>query len=109
ADFLKGHPHKIPHCRRHTGGNDEVFRLVLLEDEPHSFNVVLSMTPVALCIQVSEIKLILESKGDAGHSPGNFAGHEGLAPEGGLVVKEDPIAGIHAISLPVIHGNPVPV
>lgn len=53
VEFFGGSVNKITDAVLHTGGNDEVFWMVLLEHEPLHFDVILSMTPVAQCVEVA--------------------------------------------------------
>jgi hypothetical protein len=46
---------------------------------------------------------------DARDAAGDLAGHEGLAAAGALVVEEDPVAGVDAVGLAVVHRDPVGV
>ena len=38
----------------HTGSNNEVFRLILLHNQPHALNVVLRVAPVTQRIHVAQ-------------------------------------------------------
>src|SRR5690606_39367008 len=89
AYFLERHPHKIPNGSCNTRCNHEVFGLILLEDEPHGLYVVMSMTPVALGVQVTQVQLFLQPQRYLGHGARNLTGYESLAPERGLVVRSE--------------------
>ena len=91
------------------GRDDVVVRPVLLEHEPHHLHVLLGVAPVALGLEVAEEELVLEPDLDPGRGPGDFPGDEGLAPPGRLVVEEDAVAGVHAVALAVVDGQPVGV
>jgi len=43
---------------------------------------------------------------DPSSGPGDFPGDEGFAPAGALVVKQDAVAGEHAVRFTVIDGLP---
>ena len=44
---------------------------------------------------------------DIGNGEGNFAGYKILSSSGRLMVKQNPVHGIHAIRLSIVHGYPV--
>ena len=89
-----------------TGGDHEVLRLVVLEDEPHTLHIVLGIPPVAEGVEVAEIEAVLLALGDAGGSEGDLAGYEGLATALALVVEEDTGAAEHVVGLAVFLDNP---
>ena len=72
-----------------AGGDHEVLRRIVLEYEPHTLHIVLSITPVTEGVEVAEIEAVLLALGDAGCSESDLAGHEGLATTLALVVEED--------------------
>ena len=67
------------------------------------------MTPVTPGVQVAQEKFVLQADLDPRQTPGDLAGHKGFAPQRGLMVEEDPIAGVHAVGFAVVHGDPVAV
>ena len=85
-----------------AGGDHEVVGLRLLEDEPHTFDVVAGVAPVAQGVQVAQVQLVLESLRDARRREGDLAGHERLAPALALVVEEDAVAAVHSVALAVV-------
>ena len=89
-----------------TRGDYEILRLRLLEDEPHTFHIVLCVTPVAERGEVAEIELLLFALGDACGGEGDLASHKGLSPALRLVVEEDAGAAVHVIGLAVLLYNP---
>ena len=72
-----------------AGGDHEVLRLVVLENEPHTLHIVLGITPVAEGVEVAEVEAILLVLGYAGCCEGDLSCHEGLATTLALVVEED--------------------
>ena len=97
SQFIGGYGYKFSHRMLLACGNDKIFGLVLLEHEPLHLNVIFGMSPVTLGIQVAKVETILKVEADAGQGTGDLAGDKGLAAQGGLMVKEDTIAGIYAI------------
>ena len=67
----------------------------------------LTVSPITPGVEVTEIETVLFAKGYVCSSPGNFTGDECPSPPRALVVKQDTVAGIHAIGLPVVDGDPV--
>ena len=75
----------------------------------HSLDIIPGMAPIAAGIQVAQKELVLPTQGDGRRSPGDFAGHKGLAPHRGFVVEKNAVAGIHVVGLAVVHRNPIRV
>ena len=92
---------------RLPGGHDVVVRRVLLQHPPHRLDVVLGEAPVALGVQVAEVKLAGEPVLDRGHAHRDLAGDEVLAPAGRLVVEQDAVGGVDAVALAIVHRDPV--
>ena len=93
----------------HACGDDEVFRGVVLEDEPHAFYIVLGIAPVAEGIEVAEIEAVLFALGDTGSCKGDLAGDEGLASAFGLMIEEDAGAAEHIVGLTVFLDYPIAI
>ena len=98
-------PDGVPLAR----GDHEVIGLLPLEDQPHRLHEIRGVAPVALGVQVAQVKLVLQSQEDPGGGAGDLAGDEGFAPPGRLVVEKDPVAGEHPVGLAVIDRGPVGV
>ena len=104
----------MPECQRAelthgvvlARGDDEVLRLLLLQDEPHALHVILGIAPVAEGVEVAEIELVMVALLDAGGGQRDLTCDEGLAPTLTLVVEEDAVDGEHAIALAVVLHNP---
>ncbi len=92
-----------------TGGDDEVFRLVLLQHHPLHAHVVFGVAPVAQGIYVAHVQTVLQAQADVGQAARDFAGDEGFAPAWAFVVEQDAVTGIHAVGLAVVDRNPVGV
>ena len=67
------------------------------------------MAPVALGIEVAEIKTILQTELDARHSPSDLARDKRLAAHRRLVIKQNPITGIHTIGFTVVDRDSIRV
>ncbi len=78
-----------------------------MEHHPLHADVVFGVTPVAQGIHVAEIEATFQTLGDIGDAAGDLPGDEGLAAAGGLVIKENAVAGIHAVGFAVVHRDPV--
>ena len=102
-----GHADELADGDLLAGGDDEIVGGFLLEHHPLHADVVLGVAPVAERVHVAEEQAGFEALGDVGDAAGDLAGDEGLAAARGLVVEEDAVAGIHAVGLAVVHGDPV--
>ncbi len=65
------------------------------------------MAPIALGLEVAQIDTVLQAELNSRDRPRNFACYKGFTPQGRLMVKQNTVAGIHAIGLAVIDRNPV--
>ena len=109
ANVLEGPLHELPHGMLDTRSDDEVIRLVLLQDQPHALDVVLGVAPVAQAVEVAELQVVLQALGNARCGERDLAGHEVLAAPRRLVVEQDAVAREHAVGLAVLLGDPVAV
>lgn len=90
----------------YAGCDHEVFGLVVLQNEPHAFHVVLGVAPVAKAVEVAEVQAILLALGNAGCGERNLAGHEGFATAFRFMVEEDAGAAEHVVSFAVFLDDP---
>ncbi len=58
-------------------------------------------------LQVAQVQAVLQAELDARQGAGDLAGDEGFAADRRFVVEQDAVAGIHAICLAVVDGDPV--
>ena len=77
--MLEGELGELTDTVLNAGGNHEVLRLVVLEDEPHALYVVAGIAPVAERVEVAQVEAVLQTLADAGCGKGDLAGDEGLA------------------------------
>ena len=80
-----------------------------MEHEPLHLHVVAGVAPVAQGVEVAHEQALLQPSIDARQAAGDLAGHERLTAAWALVVKQDAVAGIHSISLAVVHRDPIGV
>jgi len=109
AELGGGQLNETAHRFLAAGGDHEVFRALLLEHAPLHLDVVAGMAPVAEGIEVAHVEAGVEACIDAGQAAGDLAGDEGFTAPGALVIEEDAVAGIHAVGLAVVDGDPVGV
>jgi hypothetical protein len=67
------------------------------------------VAPVAQGVQVAEVEAVLQAELDAGDGAGDLAGDEGFAAHRAFVVEQDAVAGVDAVGLAVVDGDPVGV
>lgn len=64
----------------HTDGNDEIFGLLLLQQEkPNTLYIVLSIATIAEAIHIAQVEAVLQALTDASSNKGDLAGKKGLA------------------------------
>ena len=90
-----------------AGSNYEVAGLVLLEHEPHGFDVIASETPVAPGVKIAEIELLLQAHFDAAQGPGDLTGNESFATAGRFMVEEDTVADEEIVGFAVVDSPPM--
>ena len=97
---------ELAHAVVFAGGNHKVVGCVLLQNQPHAFHIVGSVTPVAASVQIAQIEFVLASGGDGGGGKGDFACNEVFAAAFALVVEEYAVGGVHAIAFAVVAHYP---
>ena len=89
AGMLESELGELTNTVLYTGGDDEVLRFVLLENEPHALYIVLGIAPVAEAVHIAQVEAVLQALADAGSSEGDLTGDEGLATALTLVVEQN--------------------
>lgn len=88
-------------------GDYVIVGLVLLEHQPHGFDVFFGVAPIAFGVEISEIKFVLKSCENMSDGAGDFARDKPFAPSRGFVVKKNPVTGVETVSFAVIHRGPI--
>ena len=109
AQFRRRDFDKLAHAVLHAGGDDEIFRRILLQHQPLRFDVVAGMAPIAQGRKIAQIHAVLQTELDARQRAGDLAGDKGFAPHRRFMVEQNTVAGIDAIGLAVVDGDPVGV
>src|SRR6202011_4267318 len=107
TDDTEGNLDQFAHRVAFAGSEDEIVRLRMLKDAPHSVDIVARMPPVTLGVEVADIEAILQSVVDRSHGARDLAADEGLPAERALVIEEDAIGREYPVSLAVVHGDPI--
>src|SRR5882724_491316 len=109
ADFRERDLDEFAHRAGLAGRQHEVVGRVGLQYPVHALDVIPGVSPVASRSEVSEIKRLLETGLDAGDAARDLAGHEGLTTDRAFMIKQDAIRGEHAVSLAVVHCDPIAI
>ena len=107
ADDGEGLLDELPHRARLAGRDHVVVGRLLLQHQPHGFDIVARMAPVALGVEIADIELALPLGLDRGDRARDFARDEGLAADRALMIEQDAVGGVNAVGLAVIHRDPV--
>ncbi len=67
------------------------------------------MPPVAQGREVAQVEAVLQADSDAREGARDLARDEGFAADRAFVIEEDTVAGIDAIGLTIVDGDPVGV
>ena len=78
----------------------------MLKHQPHTLDIVASMSPIALGIDVTKVEAFIKSLTDTGDGNCNLTCDEGGTTTGTLVVEEDAIGQVHTIGLTVVDQDP---
>ena len=92
-----------------AGRDNEVFGLVVLQNEPHAFHIILGVAPVAEAVEVAEVQAILLALSNAGGGERNLTGHEGFAAAFGFMIEQNAGAAEHVVGFAVFLDNPIAV
>ncbi|MNE82828.1 hypothetical protein D3C80_1795880 [compost metagenome] len=79
----------------------------LLHDAPHAFNIIARMPPVPLCVEIAKTQLAHEAAFDGGNAARDFPRDECLPANGALMVEENAVGCVKAVTFPVIDRHPV--
>ena len=109
ADFGKRERDEFAHRTGLAGRQHEIVGRIRLQYPVHALDIVPSVSPVALGIEVAEIERLFQAGFDAGDAARDLARHKRLAADRALMVEQDAVTGKHAIGLAVIHNDPVAV
>src|SRR5690606_5884104 len=90
ARFREGQRTKLPDRMHLTRSNHKVLRFRVLQDHPHALYVILCISPVTHCIQVTQVKLVLHPLSNSCCRDGDLPGNESLTPSLTLVIEQDP-------------------
>ena len=61
------------------------------------------MSPIAQCVEIADVKAVFQTLMDSRDTAYDFASHEGLTADRGLMVEEDTVARVRAVRLAVIN------
>src|ERR1035437_2269961 len=88
---------RFPRCHHKIVGGR------LLKHKPHRPYIVTGESPIPLRFQIAQVEEVLISPGNHPRRLRNLLRHEVLPAPRGLVIEQNPIAGMQPISLSVIH------
>src|SRR5712671_172411 len=94
---------------RQAGGDYVVFRHVLLQHQPHRTNIIAGKTPVALDVEITHAKFVLQPEFNASHVVTDSTSYKLDAAPRRLVVKQDSRAGKKIVTFACVDRNPMTV
>ena len=81
----------------------------MLQNQPHTFHVILGIPPVAQRVQVTQVQLLLLALCDAGRSQRNLTRYESFSAAFRFMIEQDTRAAEHVVRLAVLLHNPVAI
>src|ERR1043166_3824698 len=92
---------------RFSRSNNIVVGLVRLEHHPLCFYKILGVSPISFRIQVSQMQSFDSIPQIVREVSSYFSSNKILAATRGLMVEQNPVAGVHSVSFPIIHSGPI--
>ena len=89
ADMTESEVCKLANRMLNTCCNHKVFRGFVLKDEPHTFHIILGITPVAKAVEVAQIESVLLALGNSSCGKSDLTRHKSLASTLAFVVEEN--------------------
>src|SRR6266700_7531489 len=83
-------------------GNDVIFRLILLQHQPHGLHIVTRKAPITAGLQVAQFYTTLLAARYLCDAISDLAGHKVEASPRGLMVIEDTRTGKEAVCFPIV-------
>ena len=80
--------------------------ILILKHHPHTLDIVASMSPITLRINVTKVEALVKSLTNTSDGNSDLTCHKGGTTTGRLVVEKDAIRQVHAVSLTVVDQNP---
>src|SRR5277367_509568 len=108
-DLAKGEFDKFTHRMSFPRGQNEIVRLLLLDNPIDAFDIVARVAPVASGVQIAQIYGALLAECNGGHRSRNLARHESFTAERALMIEQNSVRGVQSIGLPIVHGDPISV
>ncbi len=92
-----------------TRGNHVVVRRVLLQHQPHRFNVVAGKAPVAFGVEVAKAQFLRQAELDASDAISHLACDELSATPWAFMVEQDAGNAVHVVAFTIVHRDPVAI
>ncbi|MPM68532.1 hypothetical protein SDC9_115465 [bioreactor metagenome] len=97
---------EFPNGVLHAGRNYKVLRSVVLKHQPHAFDVVFCITPVAFAVQIAKVQFLLQTARDPGGGKRNLSRYEGLSAPFRFMIEQNAVYRKHVICFTVLLHNP---
>src|SRR5574344_195776 len=106
ACFLKSECTEFSYRMHLACCDNEIIRFRLLQNQPHTFHIILGISPVATGIHITKIQLILISLSYTASCQCNLTGNEVFTSSLTFMIKQDSVTAIHVITLTIILHDP---
>ena len=98
-DLAKGEFDKFTDRMSFPRGQNEIVRLLLLDNPIDAFDIVARVAPVASGVEIAQIYRALLAERNGGHRSRNLARHESFAAERALMIEQNSVRGVQSIGL----------
>ena len=97
---------ELTHRMLHTCCNDKILRLIVLQNQPHAFHIILGIAPITQAVEIAEIQLLLVPLRNTCRPQRNLTRYKSFPTALRLMVKENAGSGEHIIGLTIFLRNP---
>ena len=106
SGIMKGKCRKFTHGMLLACRYNIIVGLLILQNKPHAFHIILRVAPVAQRREIAEIQSVLQAVGDSRGGKRDLPRDKRLATTLGFVIEQNSAAAEHIVSLAVFLGYP---
>ena len=89
-----------------SGGDDKIFRRIMLQNQPHAFYIILCIAPVPQRIHISQLQMVLKPLCNPSGCQRDFPGYKIFPAALGFMIEQNSVHREHPVGFPVFFRNP---